>query len=244
MKLRFAWVALLALPACGIVKIESAESKPTVAEAPESPSVDKTQAKEARGNVSDLQARLTAIVAEADATAAIDKLGELRLELLRRRRAALDALSDAERRQLSPQELSQILGAPAHALLRRIHHERARLYLKQNRPAEALAEVSVQGGGYEHAVLLECHADEDVCKEVHGAITKRYPGICAATYCSTHVDYLWNQASPAIVEVSISSVKKTPAGWLVTGGEFGPDTYTHCLDSFQTDKSLASRGTA
>lgn len=229
------------LTACGIVKIESPGAKDPSAAS--STSTDpSTTTPSSKPSVADLEARLQSILKEADAPTAIEKLGALRQDLLERRKAAKDAAEKTQRTHPSPHDRTLVLGVEGRTLLRRIHHERARLYTNTNRPAQALAEMAVLGGFDDSATLLECGGDEAVCKTVREDLEKRYPGICGPNGCPGVAEIHWSQAGYALLQVRISGVKKTANGWLVTGAEFGPDTFQRCVSSFQTDKVLAIKG--
>lgn len=173
-----------------------------------------------------------------DASAAIEKLGAARLELLRRRTEALSTWAPkckqhgALWQQEQPADPFDVAGV---ALLRRIHHERARLHLKEGHAVEALRELSAD------TALFDCGPSEDACREAKAGVAAAFPGICGDDDRCQYAHEWQSERTPKgsfrVIHVPSAKVKRaTATGWDVTGFDAKADTYDACLGQFETDK--------
>lgn len=205
-----------------------------------------------------LERDLATALAEKDALVAIEKLGLIRVELLRRHREGIEAwkprvvTKPEEQHSVmwAKEQAPDVLGRAGIMLLRRTHHERAKLYLTLNDSLAALRELAVSElsnnlndvWNRPTTPLLACAAEEGTCKEARTAILAKYPGICFDEGSCVIDREGFPQAGKgyALVGINIESTKRAKSNdWVVKGAASVPSSYDDCIGRYETDKILS-----
>jgi hypothetical protein len=215
--------------------------------------------------LSDLERDVATALSGPPGEAALASLAKSRGELLRRRETIIRVLianaeEKARRQAPSVPEASRRpsrlpydpLGKAGEGLLRRIHHERAKMYFDQSKDVEALGELMPiverdQLGGPRVPPLLSCGEGELSCIDARARMLTRWPTICASTNglaeCATDGEYqvgvaVGSTPLPRVVQFVVSKGAARGSNVTIVGEDFNPSDARICNGRFETDKIL------
>ena len=144
------------------------------------------------------------------------------------------------------------LGSAGEGLLRRIQHERAKMYFDQGKDVEALGELlpileQEQLGERRAPPLLSCNEGELSCIDPRARTLTRWPTICASTNglaeCATDGEYqvgvaVSSSPLPRVVQFVVSKGAAKGNNVTIVGEDFNPSDARMCNGRFETDKIL------